>query len=444
MIPPAGNAPGPSRGVRDYVSNGWLPGGAAMGFVLGDRALKRFVLIAAGVVLVSSAAVAVAAVALRREAGPVGYLLVGMAAYYCLSLMVIAAGVGLAHLVADRLDSRPVTPAGGWRVIERRRRSIAGWAVVDLALGLPSRVIGSWTVDWLGVLLIGFGWGLVSFFAIPAIALVGGSPWATARRSLRLVRSHWGEAVSSTVYLWVRALVLFGAPAAVAVAAGVLLIRGGTVVLGGALFAAGVSGLALAYLLAQSARAVLTVVLYRYADSGTVYPAFPAELLERSVRGPPWHRPARDRADRGRPRSAATPASARRPGGRAVRRVPRPRCFASIHWRPRSSVTSARLSFAGAANRQRSRPRCLSDPIFERSSTGTPTSTSAPAAVCLLDKPSGAGAVGAGRRSVWTGGGGFARFGVQKRRRETRLAVRRAVRRATLRDPNMPVPPSWS
>ena len=31
---------------------------------------------------------------------------------------------------------------------------------------------------------------------------------------------------------------------------------------------------------------MLTVVLYRYADSATVYPAFPAELLERSVRGP--------------------------------------------------------------------------------------------------------------------------------------------------------------
>jgi hypothetical protein len=148
-------------------------------------------------------------------------------------------------------------------------------------------LIGSWTVDLLGVLLIGFGWGLVSFFSIPAIALVGGSARTTARRSLQLVRSHWGDAVSSTVYLWVRAAVFFGAPAAVAASAGVLLIRGGAVVLGGALFAAGVAGLALAYLLARAARAVLTVVLYRYADSGTVYPAFPAELLERSVRGPP-------------------------------------------------------------------------------------------------------------------------------------------------------------
>jgi hypothetical protein len=80
--------------------------------------------------------------------------------------------------------------------------------------------------------------------------------------------------------------VLLGLPAAASVAAGVLLIRGGAEILGGALFAAGVTGLALGFLVTHVARAVLTVVLYRYADSGTVYPDFPAELLDRSVRGP--------------------------------------------------------------------------------------------------------------------------------------------------------------
>jgi hypothetical protein len=273
-------------GMRDYVRNGWLLGGAALDFVLANRVLKRFVLVAGAIVLILSAAVAAVAVVLRREAGPVGYAAVGLVAYYCLSLMVVAAGVGLAGLVADTLDSRPVTPGGGWRVIKHRRGSIAGWAVLDLIIGIPSRTIGSWTVNQLGVLLIGFGWGLISFFAIPAIALVGGSPRAVARHSLELVRGHWGDAVYSTVYLWVRAAVVFGAPAAAATAAGVLLIRGGAVFVGGALFTAGVSGLALTYLLAQAGRAVLTVVLYRYGDTGTVYPPFPAELLDRGVRGP--------------------------------------------------------------------------------------------------------------------------------------------------------------
>jgi hypothetical protein len=272
--------------MREFVMDGWLLGGAALGFVLGQRALKRFVLIAAGIVLVASAAVAVATVVLRREAGPVGYVLVGLAAYYCLSLFVTAAAVGLAGMVADTLDARPASPASGWRVIQRRRGSIAGWAVLDLLMGLPSRTAGSWTVNQLGVLVIGFGWGVVSFFAIPTIALVGGSPRAVAHRSLQLVRTRWGDAVYSTVYLWVRAAILYGAPGAIAAAAGVLLIRSGVVFLGGALFAAGVSGLALTFLLAQAARAVLTVVLYRYGESGKIYPAFPAELLDRSVRGP--------------------------------------------------------------------------------------------------------------------------------------------------------------
>jgi hypothetical protein len=37
---------------------------------------------------------------------------------------------------------------------------------------------------------------------------------------------------------------------------------------------------------AQVARAVLTVVLYRYAESGAIHPSFPSELLERGLRDP--------------------------------------------------------------------------------------------------------------------------------------------------------------
>ena len=272
--------------MRDNLSDGWRLGGAALGFVLRNRPLQRFVVSAILIVLTISVVVAVAAVALRREAGPLGYALVGLATYYCLSVMVTAVAVGVAGLVAESLEMRPVTSATGWHLIARRRGPIAGWALVDLVVGVPSRTIGSWTVNQLGVLLIGFGWSLLSFFAIPTIALTGASPLATARHSLRLVRRRWGDAVYSTVSLWVRGVVVFGLPAAVSALAGVLLIRNGRVIIGAALFAAGVAGLALAYLLTQTARSVLTVVLYRYAESETVYGAFPVDLLERGVRGP--------------------------------------------------------------------------------------------------------------------------------------------------------------
>src|SRR5215213_3515485 len=47
---PSGQRPAQSRGMRAYVMDGWLLGGAALGFVLEHRALKRFMLIAAAIV----------------------------------------------------------------------------------------------------------------------------------------------------------------------------------------------------------------------------------------------------------------------------------------------------------------------------------------------------------------------------------------------------------
>jgi hypothetical protein len=272
--------------MRESLTDGWRLGGASLAFILGHREVRRYMLAAAAILIVVWAAAAATGVALRRHAGPLEYALVGVGSAYVLSLMVTAATVGLAGIVAESLDGRPVTPSTGWQVIRRRRRPIAGWAIVDCAVGLPSRTIGSWSVDQLATLLLGFGWGLLNFFAIPTIALTGSSARQTARHSLQLARRQWGEAVYSTVYLWLRAVVVFGLPSAAAAAAGVLLVRAGAEITGAVLFAAGVAGLALTYLLTQGAKAVITVVLYRFADSGTVYPAFPRELLERSVRGP--------------------------------------------------------------------------------------------------------------------------------------------------------------
>jgi len=272
--------------MRESLSDGWRLGGASLRFILEHRPVRRYTLVAAAIVVVLWAAGAAAGVVLRRHAGPVEYVLIGVAGAYLLSLMVTAASVGLAGLVADCLDGRPVVASTGWEVVRRRRRAIAGWAIVDCAIGLPSRTIGSWSVDQFASILLGFGWGLLNFFAIPTIALTGYNARQTARHSLQLARRQWGDAVYGTVYLWLRAVVVFGLPSAASVAVGVLLIRAGAEFLGAVLFVAGVAGLALTYLLAQGAKSVITVVLYRFADSGMVYPGFPAELLHRSVRGP--------------------------------------------------------------------------------------------------------------------------------------------------------------
>src|SRR5256885_14031821 len=78
----------------DNLSAGWHLGGAAIAFVLRDRPLRRFLAGSMGTVVVIAAVVAALAVVLRRHAGPVEYVLVGVASSYCLNLMVTAGGVG--------------------------------------------------------------------------------------------------------------------------------------------------------------------------------------------------------------------------------------------------------------------------------------------------------------------------------------------------------------
>src|SRR5256885_10180054 len=76
----------------DNLSAGWHLGGAAIAFVLRDRPLRRFLAGSMGTVVVIAAVVAALAVVLRRHAGPVEYVLVGVASSYCLNLMVTAVG----------------------------------------------------------------------------------------------------------------------------------------------------------------------------------------------------------------------------------------------------------------------------------------------------------------------------------------------------------------
>src|SRR5437764_15408791 len=117
--------------MRTYVTDGWNLSGAAISFVLGNRPLKRFLLGALGAMVLIAAAVAAAGVLLRRHAGPVEYVLVGVAVSYCLNLIVTAVAVGAAGLVADSLEGHPVSASTGWETMRRRRRPIAGGAVAE-------------------------------------------------------------------------------------------------------------------------------------------------------------------------------------------------------------------------------------------------------------------------------------------------------------------------
>jgi hypothetical protein len=179
--------------------------------------------------------------------------------------------VALAAAADSRLDGRSLTVREALGVAAGRIGPIAGWSLLATGVGillqqLAERVpVGGRIASW----LLGVAWGLVTFFAIPLLALEGSSPTVTVRRSSQLIRERWGEGVGGTVLIgaWAMPLLaLAGALIGVGAAA-----QGATRV---AVIGVGLGIMFVAIGLITAARQVFAVVLYLYATGGTARGGF--------------------------------------------------------------------------------------------------------------------------------------------------------------------------
>jgi Family of unknown function (DUF6159) len=273
-------------GWAQYARDGWALGGAAMGLVRRQPGLRRYVAGALPALLAIHIAVAAAVLHFRHDGTLLQRLIVVLVTGYLIAVLTNAAAVGLAGLSDGILSGRGSRAADGWSLATRRLPQVAGWAVLVLVVGVPARLVTSWGVDQLAAVLLGFGWGVVSFFAIPAIALTGAGPIRAAERSFRLVRRFWAGQVAGMVYVWLRPALFLGVPGAIALVVGVVLERSGADLLGWTLGVGGVIVLAIAYLVVVSARSILSVAIFRYAGDGVAPAGFDAERLERLMVGP--------------------------------------------------------------------------------------------------------------------------------------------------------------
>ena len=274
------------RAVRDYARDGWALGGAALAVASKDTQLHKFAAGAyAGVVALELADAATGVVFHHDGTLPerLGFVL---ASLYLVALVSNLAVVGLAGLANQVLDERPVRPVDGWRLMWQRLPQAAGWALLVVTVGIPARLLTGWGVDQIAAVLLGFGWAVVSFFAIPAIAIAGAGPIGAAIRSLGLVGRQWGTQVVGMVYVWLRPIVFIGLPGALATAAGILLVLTGQDFPGWGVAAVGVVAMAFAYLLVMTANSILSVALYRFAHGETLPPEFDPATLERVLRPP--------------------------------------------------------------------------------------------------------------------------------------------------------------
>ena len=147
--------------------------------------------------------------------------------------------------------------------------------------------------------LVGTAWALVTFLAVPVIAIEGTGPFETLKRSASIFKGKWGQQITGNLAIGAAVFLLGFLPAAILIAGGVLIWSSASF-LGALLVVIGAIVLAIAMLISKALNGVFGVALYRYATEGEAVGGFTVEELESAVKvkgggrnSPPRRRPAR-------------------------------------------------------------------------------------------------------------------------------------------------------
>jgi hypothetical protein len=204
--------------------------------------------------------------------------------FYLLAVIGTYFSVGLAAAADMIFHGRKASVGDGLAVARTRFSQIAGWAALSATIGLAlSALENQGAIGEIVGRLLAVGWSLITFLAVPVIALEGTGPFETLKRSSSLFKSRWGAQVTGNIAIG-GAVFLFGVlPSALLIFAG-FLIWASAGFAGALLLVLGVIGLAISMLVSSALSNIFGVALYRYALDGEPLGGFTVEELNSAVR----------------------------------------------------------------------------------------------------------------------------------------------------------------
>lgn len=226
---------------------------------------------------------------LDTDATAVGYVLIA-AGIYLASLAATFFGVGLAAAADRAFKGEQVTLGTGVAVASSHFGAIAGWAFVSAVVGTIISILQSQR-GLAGPLIAALGgaaWGLITFLAIPVIAIEGTGPIATIKRSAHLFKERWRGQVTGNIAIG-GGVFLFGTlPAIGLIVLGLVIWNndggGDAVALGAVLAFIGATILVVTLLVAQALRQIFGIALYRWTADGQVVAGFTEDELASAVK----------------------------------------------------------------------------------------------------------------------------------------------------------------
>jgi Family of unknown function (DUF6159) len=216
-------------------------------------------------------------------AGAIPLLVIGV---YVLSVVGFYFSVGLAA-AADMIfrGQANVTVADGLAVARSRFNQICGWAAVSTTISVIMGVLENQggLGGQIAARVVGMAWSLVTFLAVPVIAIEGTGPVETLKRSASMFRERWGQQITGNVAIGGIIFLAGLLPAAILIGVGILVWSSASF-LGALLVVVGAVVLAIAMLVSRALSGIFGVALYRYALEGQAVGGFTQEELESAVK----------------------------------------------------------------------------------------------------------------------------------------------------------------
>lgn len=204
---------------------------------------------------------------------------------YVLAVVGLYFSVGLAACADLIFRGQPATMSDGLAVSRQRFSQICGWAAVSTAISVLMGALENQggLGGQIAARLVGTAWSLVTFLAVPVIAIEGTGPFQTLKRSASMFKKRWGQQITGDVVIGGVVFLLGVLPAILLVVAGVLVWSSASFA-GALLVIVGAIVFLVAMLISSALRGIFGVALYRYALDGEAVGGFTPAELESAVK----------------------------------------------------------------------------------------------------------------------------------------------------------------
>lgn len=266
------------------IKRGWGLTKKSWGLLRANPALLRFPLYGGVATILCAIVVVGPGIYLFDDGQEVFGGAIAVIGFYLLALIGTYFSVGLAAATNMIFQGQDASVGDGLAVAGSRFSQIAGWAALSTTLGVAlSALENQGAIGQIVGRVLAIGWSLITFLAVPVIALEGTGPFQTLKRSSSLFKSRWGTQITGNFAIG-GAVFLFGVlPSALLIFAG-FLIWASAGFAGALLLVLGVIGLAISMLVSSALSNIFGVALYRYALDGEAVGGFTAEELNSAVK----------------------------------------------------------------------------------------------------------------------------------------------------------------